>query len=244
MSKIHVFQRHCNSSKSSMHKNRPEWFDRKYTFMQFLESMQNSDKVESFAILHDSIPGPIDDHFLNTCDVDDMIISIKGGSDAGSFLAMIDIVLERHDKGLISDDDILYFVEDDYLHRDGWIDILLEGMELLPNTYLTLYDHPDKYSSMYSQLTSQILCTNSCHWRTTPSTTSTFACRLRTLKRKLDIHLRHCKDSQYRGVGAITDHQRFIDLWQSGETLISCIPGYSAHVETGMLSPTIEWSSI
>ena len=40
------------------------------------------------------------------------------------------------------------------------------------------------------------------------------------------------------------DHTKFLDLWKQGSNLISCIPGYSTHVEGNMLSPTINWSQL
>ena len=42
-------------------------------------------------------------------------------------------------------DTILYFVEDDYLHLPGWLDVLLEGFSIPEADYVTLYDHKDKY---------------------------------------------------------------------------------------------------
>ena len=33
-----------------------------------------------------------------------------------------------------------YFLEDDYLHRPGWCDVLLEGFTVNNASYVTLYD--------------------------------------------------------------------------------------------------------
>ena len=40
--------------------------------------------------------------------------------------------------------DLIYFVEDDFLHKDNCREILLEGLRLGAE-YASLYDHPDKY---------------------------------------------------------------------------------------------------
>ena len=34
------------------------------------------------------------------------------------------------------ENDIIYFVEDDYLHKEGWVDILLEGFKYIGADYL------------------------------------------------------------------------------------------------------------
>ena len=41
-------------------------------------------------------------------------------------------------------DQIISFIEDDYLHLENWNDILLEGFKLNVE-YVSLYDHLDKY---------------------------------------------------------------------------------------------------
>lgn len=83
----------------------------------------------------------------------------------------------------LNSDDIVYFVEDDYLHLPGSAKILEEGLEYFD--YVSLYDHPDKYAGyihknifVRDQLlseTTKILKANYSIWRTTNSTTMTFA---------------------------------------------------------------------
>jgi hypothetical protein len=160
-----------------------------------------------------------------------------GGNDAQSFLNVLNYVIEQK----YDDNDIIYFLEDDYLHRAGWIDIMLEGFEYIGADYYTLYDHPDKYYlQMYESLQSKIIATPSVHWRTTPSTTNTYACKFETLKKHLDIHIQYC-DLVEKWT---KDHDKFTHLWKIGSNLISCMPGYSTHVEGNMLSPIIDWSKI
>ena len=45
------------------------------------------------------------------------------------------------------DDIIFYFVEDDYIHRKGSKKVLIESFEFLDASYVSLYDHPDKYQN-------------------------------------------------------------------------------------------------
>ena len=87
---------------------------------------------------------------------------------------------------------------------------------------------------------SKVITTPSTHWRTTPSTTNTYACTMGTLKKHINIHIKYC-DLVEKWT---KDHDKFTHLWNEGSNLISCIPSYSTHVEGNMLSPTINWSKI
>lgn len=234
---IRIFQRHCNFSSNSHNKPRPKWFNREKIFDHFMATLFDQkyfDKVE-YTAFHDCGNGSIEDHFLNYKDVNK--VSVYGGNDAQSFLNLLNYVKDQN----YLDDDIIYFVEDDYLHREGWVDILLEGFEHIGADYYTLYDHPDKYYlPMYENLTSKIIATPSVHWRTIPSTTNTYACTMGTLKKHFDIHVKYCDLIEKW----TKDHDKFTHLWSKSSNLISCIPGYSTHVETNMLSPIINWSKI
>jgi hypothetical protein len=229
---IRIFQRHCNFSTQSAHKPRPTWFDREKIFDSFISTL---DERVDYTAFHDSGNGSIEEHFLQNKNVNK--VSMLGGNDAQSFLNVLNYVVEQK----YDDNDIIYFLEDDYLHRAGWIDIMLEGFEYIGADYYTLYDHPDKYFlQMYESLQSKIIATPSIHWRTTPSTTNTYACKFETLKKHLDIHIQYC-DLVEKWT---KDHDKFTHLWKIGSNLISCIPGYSTHVEGNMLSPTINWETI
>jgi hypothetical protein len=229
---IRIFQRHCNFSTQSAHKPRPTWFDREKIFDSFISTL---DERVDYTAFHDSGNGSIEEHFLQNKNVNK--VSMLGGNDAQSFLNVLNYVVEQK----YDDNDIIYFLEDDYLHRTGWIDIMLEGFEYIGADYYTLYDHPDKYFlQMYESLQSKIIATPSIHWRTTPSTTNTYACKFETLKKHLDIHIQYC-DLVEKWT---KDHDKFTHLWKIGSNLISCMPGYSTHVEGNMLSPTINWETI
>jgi hypothetical protein len=234
---IRIFQRHCNFSSNSHNKPRPDWFDREKIFDSFINTL---DKRVDYTAFHDCGNGSIEDHFLSTKNINK--ISELGGNDAQAFLNLLNYVIKQdYDK-----DDIIYFVEDDYLHKEGWIDIMLEAFTEIDPDYCTLYDHPDKYTNqdsyltMYNDLQSQVLATSSLHWRTVPSTTNTYACRFKTLKKHFDIHVQYC-DLVEKWT---KDFNKFLHLWNEGSNLISCIPGYSSHIESTMFSPIYNWERL
>lgn len=217
---IEVFVRHCNYSSASAHKKRPAGFSREACHRNLLAT---SDSRVHFTYFLDTAKEG--DHFIQL-----EAIKIKEGTEAGSFLRMLE-----HVEGLtLHPDTIIYFLEDDYLHRPGWIDALFEGFSTEAD-YVTLYDHRDKYT-IYPKLQSKIWVTPSCHWRSTPSTTNTYAMRFSTLKRDLHIHRRF---SLERKITA--DHDKFCFLKKRGAMLISPMPGFSTHAEPEFASPCVDW---
>lgn len=229
--KIQVFIRYCYYSSASAHKNRPEGFTHEKCFENLLETADR-DKVELTFLLDTHFAKP-QVHFVQK-QSEFPVVEIDAGEEGKSFLALIDHVLSKD----YSDDTLLYFLEDDYLHRKGWADILIEGFSLPNIDYLTLFDHRDKYDlDLYGDLTSQLFHTTSCHWRTTPSTTNTYAMKMATLKEDLATHRKYSE-----GYRISLDHDKFLDLYSQGRRLISSVPGYSSHCEPAYSSPCHDWS--
>jgi hypothetical protein len=228
--KVEVFVRHCHYSAISQHKTRLPGFSREKCFENLIATA-NPKKVNITFLLDTFYPGG-EPHFI-TQQNQYPVIEIKQGSETGSFLELLKLVESRN----FSDETMIYFLEDDYLHREGWVDVLIEGLHIPEVSYVTLYDHGDKYfAPEYQFLTSKIYTTDTCHWRTTPSTTNTYAMKFKTLKRDLEIHRKYSL-----GQKISADHEKFLDLGRRGAHLISSIPGWSTHVEKDFLSPAIDW---
>jgi len=229
MKKIEVFLRHCYYSKiqEQPNKERPEWWNKQKVFQNF-KNTHNSETT-NYTIIYDEFYGKIEDTFLSK---EENVHIINAGGEAKSFLRTLEYVLQKD----FDDDTIIYFLEDDYVHRPNWDVILQEGFNL-PVSYVTLYDHKDKYTEMYSDLMSKILITENSHWKPVPSTTNTFATKFKTLKEDKKIHYQHSFN-----VEPTADHQKFLDLNQKGKYLISCLPGYSTHAVKEWISPCINWS--
>lgn len=231
---IHVINRHCKFSAVSVNKSRPEWFDKQKCFDSLPDNAIELNDINYYYLLDGCKK---EDHPILKCiwEEEGTVIEINENSETGSFLALLDII----ENIKCDPDDIIYSVEDDYLHRWGWDLALKEGLNIPGVSYVSLYDHRDKYFlPEYQKLTSQILYTESCHWRTTPSTTNTYAAKHKTWMEDMKIH----KQFSVRGEMCTRDHQKFLELGRKGRALITPIPGYATHVETDYLSPVIDWT--
>jgi len=168
------------------------------------------------------------------------IEQVSVGHGAGTFNLALDRALK------LPDDEIVYFVENDYLHQQISPIILGEGFDL-GASFVSLYDHPDKYMEPREggnpfceggAEDTRVHLTKSTHWKITNSTTMTFASKVATLKRTEPI-LRKWTSQQHPD-----DFKMFLELRKSNELLISPIPGYATHGEVKWLSPLIDWKNI
>jgi hypothetical protein len=166
------------------------------------------------------------------------INTVSVGHGAGTFNLALDMALKE------SDDEIIYFVENDYLHKPGADRILKEGFGL-GYDYVALYDHPDKYINGANPFVedggevTRLMLTDSCHWKLTNSTTMTFAAKVSTLKQDESI-LREFTSGTHPN-----DFPMFLTLRNEKQRgLITPVPGYSTHGETAWLSPLTDWSKI
>jgi hypothetical protein len=232
-SPIEIFVRHCHYSQVSAHKERFANFDREKCFQNLLRTLDD-EKIQ-ITFLLDTYHPMQEPHFLSKHNRFPLI-EFKAGSEAASFLFMLEYVYKQK----FSSDTIIYFLEDDYIHRPHWPKVMREAFTIPEIDYVTLYDHKDKYFlPQYENLTSKIYQTSSCHWRTTPSTTNTYATLFKTLKKHIDVH--RCFSL---GRTITADHDKFCKLKELGSVLISSIPGYSTHAEPAYASPCIDWSNI
>ncbi len=230
--RIELFVRHCHFSEVSVNKTRIPGFCRKKCYQNLLKTTDPK-RVNITFLLDTYHPSP-KDHFVKTQSTYP-VIEIQEGTETGSFLKLLEYVQKQN----YAPDTILYFLEDDYLHRPGWVDVLLEGFTLPEASYVTLFDHRDKYTPQYAELKSKLFFTPSCHWRTTPSTTNTYAMRFKTLQKEMALHRQF---SEGRRITA--DHEKFLALGERGSLLISSIPGWSTHVEQAFLSPCTKWDEV
>ncbi len=168
------------------------------------------------------------------------ILYVSVGHGAGTFNLALDTAL-GYNEG-----EIVYFIENDYLHKPESQKILEEGFNL-GASFVSLYDHPDKYlepsqgGNPYCDggaEDTRVYLTDNCHWKITNSTTMTFATKVSTLKRTESVLRKYTSGTHPN------DFQMFLELRQNNELLVTSIPGYSTHGETAWLSPLTDWSQI
>ena len=162
------------------------------------------------------------------------IEKVSIGHGAGTFNLALDKALKWNDE------EIVYLVENDYIHLPGSPEVLEEGFNL-GAPYMSLYLHPDKFISpsqggnpevdsdggyptkIYRGETQLFGIFN--------STTMTFAAKVKTLKDDEDI-LRKWTSEKYPN-----DFQMFLELREKGSILLCPLNTFSTHGETMWLAP-------
>ena len=161
------------------------------------------------------------------------------GHGAGTFNLALNTALEY------DDEEIVYFIENDYLHKPESQKVLEEGFEL-GGDFVALYDHPDKYLAperggnpycLGGAEDTRVYLSKNSHWKITNSTTMTFAAKVKTLK-ETESTLRSFTSGTHPN-----DFQMFLELRKNNRILITPIPGYATHGETAWLSPLIDWNT-
>jgi len=144
------------------------------------------------------------------------------------------------------DDDVVYFVEDDYLHLPMALVKLIESFEY-GFSYATLYDHPARYdrSDLEDQRNPALECWNTHHWRTIESICMTFAARVGNLREDQDI-IRLYLNGKYPQDRRMWHHIQGIGGFENPnpKRLWGAIPALATHCETAWLSPTIDWAKV
>lgn len=165
-----------------------------------------------------------------------------GGSSAGSWRHVLDYAL----KNFTNPDDVVYFLEDDYLHLTNSAKVLIEGLKIAE--YVSLYDHNDKYIPASNggnafigddagELT-KVFRTPSSHWKLTNSTTMTFATTMKQLREDEQVWREFTTGTHPN------DFACFMKLRELNRALITPIPGISTHCEPAWASPGINWTTV
>ena len=223
--KIHILYRDtCNRGPNG--KNRPPWFSHDKCLRNILGTIEGIDFIEFHLIYDGKLPEVMDNRIKN-------IHQFNENSPLGSWIQAWNYAKRLE----LEDDDLVYFLENDYMHVPGWPHKVKELMDTFSDlNYITLYDHPDKYNPiMYPEITTHIFTTATHHWITRISTTGTFMVTKEILFEDYDIWVNS-------GLG---DHHIF--TWLGGNrqrNIMVAVPSLSTHCETEWLAPTINWKEI
>ena len=163
------------------------------------------------------------------------IKDVSVGHGAGTFNLALDEALQW------DDDEIVYFIENDYIHLQGSSQIIKEGINL-GASYVTLYLHPDKFIPPHQGGNPEVdndggYMTKIYRGETQlfgmfNSTTMTFASTVRTLKEDEEILRKYTNQGHYPD-----DYKMFLDLRDKGHVLLCPLNTFSTHGETNWLAP-------
>lgn len=219
-------------------KTKHYFINNKNCLENFLKNFLNN-KIENIVVLADNISNDTYDMIKNIVP-ENIMVQCHLGSSASTFNRVLDLALNQKD-----DDEIIYFVENDYIHKKNSKTILEEGFDIGAD-YVSLYDHPDKYLDSHKggnpfiedggEVT-KVFLSKSCHWKLTNSTTMTFASKLKTLREDEPI-LRKWTVGSYP-----EDFRMFLELRDKGRTLITPLPSYSTHGDLPWLAPLVNWDN-
>jgi hypothetical protein len=240
---IHIISRHCHISNLSLNKPRPAFFSREKCLQNLISVTNNKEHVK-IHYLFDGSPDNLKNHYLSKYITN--ITYLNSGTGAKSFLDALAYAKQLK----CNQEDIIYFIEDDYLHTTNWDELLLEGFSISDNIWISLYDHGDKYVQhlskeirpmykMYENYTSKITYVNNTYWRTAISTTDTFAIKYKDIITYEKV-LTHFSSMAHHSL----DHDRGIYLNNQGFGLWTPMPGASTHMEIHYMSPIINWEML
>ncbi len=187
--------------------------------------------TENLTIIADNIQSSKTMDMLSSGVGNDNIITSTLGN-AGSLKLAFETAMTYDDT------DIIYFVEDDYLHKKNSRAVLLEGLEKA--NFVSLYDNPDKYlingpnRLINGGENCKTMLTTSSHWRTTNSTTMTFATRVFNVKIYKSNLYSSCATEQPQ------DFKMWLEILKN-TSLVIPIPGYSTHCHPPWISPLNLW---
>jgi hypothetical protein len=148
--------------------------------------------------------------------------------DASSAVEAVLILMKQASRLALQPNDILYLLENDYIHHRDWLDEVYRLYESdLEFDYVSLYDHPDRYRKARRYEGASLFSTSSRHWITAASTCGTFMMRFEVFLRDFD-----CLYSTK------SDHQMFSKLTGSrGRRILTPVPGLSLHCMSEYLDP-------
>ena len=221
-------------SDAGYNKVKPDYINNEACLKNARQVFKNAD----WLVIADNVSEPTKKMIQKYIEEDSDVEYVSVGHGAGTFNLALDEALK------LNDDEIVYFIENDYLHTPDAQAVLEDGFNLNPS-FISLYDHPDKYldpskgGNPYCQggaEDTRVYLSKLSHWKITNSTTMTFAAKVKTLKEVEPILREYTQGSYPR------DFDMFLELRKNNRILITSIPGKSTHGETAWLSPLEDWS--
>lgn len=236
---LHVIYR---STGPGNRKRRPEFFDKVMALASFLRAAESMDVGPELIFVNDG-PIPAERRRMMN-ESGGRIIDLAGLGNSRSYRIAFDLVRGEEWPG----GDLVYFCEDDYLHRPPSLRAMTDAATAIERAaYFTLYDHPDRYAGTHpvDEPAARVFETGGQHWRTVESSCMTFGGRAGALRSDRWIHR----------LGTVPNTPRDQLIWRAtqrlggfrlvprrGHVLIAALPALATHCEDGLLAPGIDWA--
>ena len=237
---LHVYYRLTPADRPD---KRPAFFSKKGALLNFLAALRAVPSAR-LRVIYDSAER---DHEILSVLPRTVEIDHQGRlGNSGSIRYAYDLAVR------LPGDDLVYFVEDDYLHVPNSLSVLNRAATDLKADYLTLYDHPVRYADEYPwgldlpTRHTRILLAADHHWRCQESTCMTFAARVRTLQADREIFLRYTardvpEDRElFRRLQGLIGYERGSPF----RVLLGPMPSLATHCHESWLAPARDWRSI
>ena len=135
--------------------------------------------------------------------------------------------------------DILYFLEDDYIHTEDALEVLLDGFELLKfdKSIISLYDAMDRYTRKddVDYHKTLIKLGKKKYWRTAESTTCTWS-----ISKELYDSCVYDEAIKF----GLNDRELFRYIRTKDILLFTPLQGASTHCHEPFLSPFVNWANV
>lgn len=167
-------------------------------------------------------------------DIPHNIIMLDGIGNKPSFLKQLEMALDG------PDDEFVYFAEDDYLYRKEAVTKMLNFAQFGFEDFITLYDHPDRYSRGDDRSLPNYIEVWDWHWRTVESTTMTFGAQRSTIRNAEGIIREYACEGRRMWYPILMERSQF--YWHP--FLWSPIPSLATHVQNDVLAPCVDWEGV
>jgi hypothetical protein len=237
--RLRIYYRHVGSKGNAISrdpkKSRPKWFSHEACLRNLIYTIAQDPQAPrvSLTIMFDGtfeeLAVDFAARYIVEAPIPITLQLLTAGSDRFSSM----ITLSHAHTTAMPENELIYFLENDYLHQSGWVSKVFELFDSgLKVDIVSLYDHGDKYiAQMYPGLQTTLLASSNHHWRTVPSTCGSYILEKAAFDRDWDMFARWLDDYHFFGL--------YVN--QMGRTLLSPVPGLATHAMTGYLSPAVAW---
>lgn len=241
---LHIIYRASDSEKSDV---RPSFYSKELSLKSLLVSVKEI-KDFTFTFFYDGSGGDELIKLLKKHVAEVNITRLDHAGNSSSFWEAYKYAQK------LPETDLVYFVEDDYLHMPEALAKLVNCAETIQEAdYITLYDHPIRYASDYHfgldvpHRDNTIFLSNTHHWRAQESTCMTFAARVKCLRDDEIIFDKYVHQVQVPEDRELFKRLQGLAGYEKGSPyrlLIGPLPSLATHCHEPWLAPLVNWENI